>query len=210
MSSILRLPSEEELQLLKMERGFIKDFKDAFAADQVVHDALDVLAKRVSQSIAAKRSMIGKMKDIETLMKVITTDPNARISHEQLSDYTQLIAGYAKLLENNQSLVDGLKDIVLAYHSFLNKKGIYYESYAKFVDLESSFHDDVYKYRKMTNRLEKNDKVRQLEMKIRDQDNEIERVVRDRYRQLASLGDEGKVVDKAWLQLKNYIRDFTF
>ncbi len=154
--------------------------------------------------------MIGKMKDIETLMKVITTDPNARISREQLTDYTELISGYAKLLENNQSLVDGLKDIVLAYHSFLNKKGIYYESYSKFVDLESSFHDDVYKYRKMTNRLEKNDKVRQLEMKIRDQDNEIERVVRDRYRQLASLGDEGSVVDKAWLQLKNYIRDFTF
>ncbi len=208
--SVLRLPSEEELQLLKMEKNFIKDFKDAYAADQAVHDALDVLAKKVSQSIAAKRNMIGKMKDIETLMKVITTDPNARISHDQLDDYSQLIAGYSKLLDNNQSLVDGLKDIVLAYHSFLNKKGIYYESYANFVNLESSFHDDVYKYRKMTNRLEKGDKVRQLEMKIRDQDNEIERVVRDRYRQLASLGDEGKEVDRSWLQLKNYIRDFTF
>jgi hypothetical protein len=208
--SILRLPSEQELELLKMEKTFIKDFKAALAADQAVHDTLDALAKRVSQSITAKREMINKMRDIEALMKDIATDPNARVSRDQVVDYTQLIGGYAKLLDNNQSLVDGLKDIVMAYHGFLTKKEMYYQSYAKFVDLESSYHDDVYKYRKMTNRLQKGDKVLQLESKIREQDNEIERVVRDRYRQLASLVDEGKLVDRAWLQLKNFIRDFTF
>jgi len=208
--SILRLPSEQELQLLKREKIFVKDFKSTIAADQAVQDALDTLAKRVSQSIIAKREMILKMRDIEALFKEIVTDPNARVSRDQVTEYDELIAGYAELLDNNQSLVDGLKDIVMAYRSFLSKKEGYYQSYAKFVDLEANFHDDVYKYRKMTNRMETGDKVRQLEMKVREQDNEIERIMRDRIRQLASLVDEGKVVDQAWLQLKNYIRDFTF
>ncbi len=208
--SILRLPSEEELKLLSLEKTFIKDFKAALSADQAVHETIDTLAKRIAQSSSAKREMISKMREIEALMKVITTDPNARVSREQVTDYTQLIAGYAKLLDNNQSLVDGLKDLAMAYRGFLSKKEAYYQSYAKFVDLESSFHDDVYKYRKMTNRLQKGDKVNQLESKIREQDNEIERIVRDRYHQLATLVDEGKSVDRAWLQLKNFIREFTF
>jgi uncharacterized protein YfbU (UPF0304 family) len=208
--SILRLPSEQELQLLKREKIFVKDFKTTIATDQAVQDALDTLSKRVSQSITAKREMILKMRDIEALFKEIATDPNARVSRDQVTEYSELIVGYTELLDNNQSLVEGLKDIVMTYRSFLSKKEGYYQSYAKFVDLEASFHDDVYKYRKMTNRMETGDKVRQLEMKVREQDNEIERIMRDRIRQLASLVDEGKVVDQAWLQLKNYIRDFTF
>ncbi|OLS12115.1 MAG: hypothetical protein RBG13Loki_4273 [Promethearchaeota archaeon CR_4] len=175
-----------------------------------MRDALDTLAKRVSQSITAKREMIVKMRDIEALIKVIVTDPNARITQDQVQEYGQLIADYVDRLDNNQSLVDGLKDIVMAYRSFLTKKEGYYEAYSNFVDLESGFHDDVYKYRKMTNRMETGEKVNTLEMKIREKDNEIERVVRDRIRQLASLVDEGKEVDQAWLKLKNYLREFTF
>ena len=62
----------------------------------------------------------------------------------------------------------------------------------------------------MTNRLQNDSKVRQLEENIRLQDQELARLERDNVRQLRGLIDEGKVVDEAWSQLKEYIKEFSF
>ncbi len=208
--SAIRLPSDQELELVKAEKNFLKDFKTAVAADHGIQEALDTLAKKITQAIGAKREMVGKMKGIDELLKAIKSDPNARVSQEQIAEYDQLVTRYAQLLENNQSLVDGLKDIVLVYRSFLGKKDAYYQSYSKLVDLQSKFEDDVYKYRKLTNKLQTGDKVRQLEVDIRDEDNELDRQKKENVRLLASLAEEGKTVDAAWLKLKDFIKEFSF
>ena len=208
--SAIRLPSDQELELEKAEKNFLKDFKTAVVADHGIQEALDALAKKISQAIAAKREMIGKMKAIAELIKGIQSDPNARITAEQVADYEQLVNRYSQLLENNQSLVDGLKDISLAYRSFLGKKDAYYQSYSKLVDLHSKFADNVYKYRKMQNKMQTGDKMRQLEVDIRDEDNELERQKKENIRQLANLIEEGKVVDAAWLKLRDFIKEFSF
>ncbi len=208
--SAIRLPSDQELELDKAEKNFLKDFKTAVAADHGIQEAIDALAKRITTAIGAKREMIGKMKGIDELLKAIKSDPNARVTSEQIAEYDQLVTRYSQLLENNQSLVDGLKDLVLVYRSFLGKKDGYYSSYSKLVDLQSKFADNVYKYRKLTNKLQTGDKVRQLEVDIRDEDNELERQKKENVRQLASLVEEGKAVDAAWLKLKDFIKDFSF
>ncbi len=208
--SVIRLPSEQELELVKMEKNFLKDFKTAVSADHGIQEAIDTLAKKITQAITAKRDMVTKMRAINEMLKNIRTDPNARVTQEQIAEYDQLVTRYAQLLENNQSLVDGLKDIVLVYRSFLGKKDGYYQSYSKLVDLQSKFEDNVYKYRKMTNKLQTGDKVRQLEVDIRDEDNELDRQKKENVRQLASLVEEGKAVDGAWLKLKDFIKEFSF
>ncbi len=208
--SAIRLPSDQELELDKAEKNFLKDFKTAVAADHGIQEALDTLGKKITQGIAAKREMIGKMKGIDELLKVIKSDPNARVTQEQIAEYDQLVTRYSQLLENNQSLVDGIKDIVLVYRSFLGKKDAYYSSYSKLVDLQSKFADNVYKYRKLTNKLQTGDKVRQLEVDIRDEDNELDRQKRENVRQLANLVEEGKAVDAAWLKLKDFIKECSF
>ncbi len=208
--SAIRLPSDQELNLTQAEKNFLKDFKSAVAADHGIQEALDNLAKKITGAIGAKREMVGKMKGIDELLKAIKSDPNARVSQEQIAEYDQLVTRYAQLLENNQSLVDGLKDIVLVYRSFLGKKDAYYSSYSKLVDLQSKFADNVNKYRKMTNKLQTGDKVRQLEVDIRDEDNELDRQKKENVRQLASLVEEGKAVDAAWLKLKDFIKEFSF
>ncbi len=208
--SAIRLPSDQELELEKAEKNFLKDFKTAVAADHGIQDAIDTLAKKITQGIDAKREMIGKMQAIDELLKAIKSDPNARITAEQIAEYDQLVTRYSQLLGNNQGLVDGLKDIVLVYRSFLGKKDGYYQSYSKLVDLQSKFSDNVYKYRKMTNKLATGDKVRALEVDIRDEDNELDRQKKENVRQLASLIEEGKAVDAAWLKLKDFIKEFSF
>ncbi len=210
LMSAIRLPSDQELELEKAEKNFLKDFKTAVGADHGIQEALDNLGKKITQAIAAKREMIGKMKGIDELLKAIKTDPNARVTQEQIAEYDELVTRYAQLLENNQSLVDGIKDIVLVYRSFLGKKDAYYSSYTKLVDLQSKFSDNVYKYRKLTNKLQTGDKVRQLEVDIRDEDNELERQKKENVRQLASLIEEGKTVDAAWLKLKDFIKECSF
>jgi hypothetical protein len=208
--SAIRLPSEQELELVKLEKNFLKDFKNAVSTDHGIQDAIDTLAKKISQGITAKRDMITKMHAINEMLKTVRTDPNARVTQEQVAEYDQLVTRYAQLLENNQSLVDGLKDIILSYRSFLGKKDAYYQSYSKLVDLQSKFEDNVYKYRKLTNKLQTGDKVRQLEVDIRDEDNELDRQKKENVRQLASLVEEGKAVDTAWLKLKDFIKEFSF
>lgn len=208
--SAIRIPSDQELELVKLEKSFLKDFKTVISADYGIQEALDNLAKKINQGISAKRDMIEKMRAIEELIKNIRTDPNARVTQEQVAEYDELVTQYSQLLENNQFLVDGLKDIVLVYRSFLTKKDSYYQSYSKSVDLQSTFQDNVYKYRKMTNKLQTGDKVRLLEVDIRDEDNELDRQKKERVRQLANLIEEGKIVDAAWVKLKDFIKEFSF
>jgi len=208
--SAIRIPSDQELELVKLEKSFLKDFKTVISADYGIQEALDNLAKKINQGISAKRDMIEKMRAIEELIKNIRTDSNARVTQEQVAEYDELVTQYSQLLENNQFLVDGLKDIVLVYRSFLTKKDSYYQSYSKSVDLQSTFQDNVYKYRKMTNKLQTGDKVRLLEVDIRDEDNELDRQKKERVRQLANLIEEGKIVDAAWVKLKDFIKEFSF
>src|SRR4030042_6183333 len=162
--SAIRLPSDQELELVKLEKNFLKDFKSVVSADHGIQDAIDNLAKKIIQDITVKRDMVAKMRMIQELSKAITTDPNARITPEQVSEYDALSTRYSQLIDNNQFLVDGLKDIVLAYRSFLSKKEIYYQDYSKFCDYQSKFSDDVNKYRKLTNKLQSGEQIRQLEV----------------------------------------------
>jgi hypothetical protein len=206
----LRVPSEDEMKLVQLEKKFSSLFRTALSADENVEIAIDALAKRVTDSIRAKKELIAKMKDIETVMHDISRDPNAHISGDQTRDYTDLVARYNELLENNQQLVEGLKDISLAYKGFLGKKQVYFDTYQKYVGLKGDLQKSVYNYRKMTNRLQNDSKVRQLEESLRLQDQELERLERDNLRQLQGLIDEGKAVDEAWLQLKDFIKEFSF
>ena len=208
--SPLRVPSEDEMKLVQLEKKFSGVYKTAIAADENVEIALDILAKRVTDSIRAKKDLIAKMKDIESIMQDISRDPNAHINNDQTRDYSNLVARYNELLENNQQLVEGLKDIALAYKGFLGKKQVYFDTYQKYVNLKNDLQKSVYSYRKMTNRLQNDNKVKQLEDSLRTQDQELERLERDNLRQLQGLIDEGKAVDEAWLQLKDFIKEFSF
>src|SRR5271157_356921 len=206
----LRIPSESELKLVQLEKKFASLFRAALSADEGVESTLDALTKRVSQSIGAKKDLVAKMKDIQNIMADLARDPNAHVSGDQVREYSDLIARYNELLENNQQLVEGIKDIVLAYRRFIGKKQIYFDTYSKYVNLKNDLQKNVYNYRKMTNRMQNDDKVRQLEDSLRVQDQELERLERDNVRKLQGLIDEGRAVDEAWLQLKDFIKEFSF
>ncbi|MHA1731551.1 MAG: hypothetical protein ACTSU5_06390 [Promethearchaeota archaeon] len=204
------IPSDDELKLNKLERGITNQIRSLFNADHSVASELELFVKRLKVQVDQKAKLIAKMKEVAALMERITTDPSAKIKRVDADRYSRQITAFETLLENGRDFLSGFQNVSAAYKNFLGSKSAYLDAYDEYSRTLGTYQKTVYKYQKMSNRLQTDEKFRRVEESLRGLESQVERVKRERESRFQLLRQAGRDLDRAWQDLKPYLKDCAF
>ena len=198
---------EDELELAKMEKELVSQFKKLAKAQSALIGSQKKYAENIAKTNNSRDMLNRTFRDVLKQMQTLAREHRSNIKDEEVKLYKEIIQKNDDFIKANNTYLNAIKDIAVQKEYFVQKKIEFVDALAEVADRRSDVIKKALDVEKAKNKLIDGDKLNILDQQLNDVQREFDRardILLKRIYQFTEVRDE---INTLWIKLKDIITE---
>ncbi|TET58447.1 MAG: hypothetical protein E3J52_08450 [Promethearchaeota archaeon] len=198
---------EDELELAKMEKELVSQFKKLAKAQSVLIGSQKKYAENIAKMNNSRDILNRTFRDVLKQMQTLAREHRSNIKDEEVKLYKEIIQKNDDFIKGNNTYLNAIKDIAVQKEYLVQKKEEFVDALAEVADRRSNVIKKALDVEKAKNKLIDGDKLNILDQQLNDVQREFDRardILLKKIYQFIEVRDE---INALWIKLKDSITE---
>ena len=198
---------EDELELAKMEKELVSQFKKLAKAQSTLIGSQKKYAENIAKMNNSRDILNRTFRDVLKQMQTLAREHRSNIKDEEVKLYKEIIQKNDDFIKGNNTYLNAIKDIAVQKEYLVQKKEEFVDALAEVADRRSNVIKKALDVEKAKNKLIDGDKLNILDQQLNDVQREFDRardILLKRIYQFTEVRDE---INTLWIKLKDIITE---
>ncbi|MCK4778947.1 MAG: hypothetical protein KAT57_02105 [Candidatus Lokiarchaeota archaeon] len=198
---------EDELELAKMEKELVSQFKKLAKAQSALIGSQKKYAENIAKMNNSRDILNRTFRDVLKQMQTLAREHRSNIKDEEVKLYKEIIQKNDDFIKGNNTYLNAIKDIAVQKEYLVQKKEEFVDALAEVADRRSNVIKKALDVEKAKNKLIDGDKLNILDQQLNDVQREFDRardILLKKIYQFIEVRDE---INALWIKLKDSITE---
>ena len=198
---------EDELELAKMEKELVSQFKKLAKAQSVLIGSQKKYAENIAKMNNSRDILNRTFRDVLKQMQTLAREHRSNIKDEEVNLYKDIISKNDDYIKANNKYLNAIKDLAIQKDYLVQKKEEFVDSLAELANKRSIVIKKALDAEKAKNKLIDGDKLNILDQQLNDVQREFDRardILIKKIYQFTEVRDE---INTLWIKLKDVITE---
>ena len=200
---------EDELELAKMEKELVSQFKKLAKAQNSLNSSQIKYAENITKANNIREMLTRTFRDVLKQMQTLAREHRSNIKDEEVNLYKDIISKNDDYVKANNTYLNAIKDIAVQKEYLVQKKEEFVDALAELADKRSIVIKKALDAEKAKNKLIDGDKLNILDQQLNDVQRDFDRardILIKKIYQFTEVRDE---INTLWIKLKDTITELS-
>ncbi|MFW9971961.1 MAG: hypothetical protein ACFFDF_17360 [Candidatus Odinarchaeota archaeon] len=200
---------EDELELAKMEKELVSQFKKLAKAQNSLIDSQIKYAENISKANIIREMLNRTFRDVLKQMQTLAREHRSNIKDEEVNLYKDIIAKNDNYIKANNRYLNAIKDLAVQKEYLVQKKEEFVDALADVANKRAVVIKKALDAEKAKNKLVEGDKLNVLDQQLNDVQRDFDRareIFLKKIHQFIEVRDE---INALWIKLKDTITELS-
>ncbi len=196
---------EDELELAKMEKELVSQFKKLAKAQSALISSQKKYAENLTKANNVREMLNRTFRDVLKQMQTLAREHRSNIKDEEVNLYKEIIQKNDDYIKANNKYLNAIKDLAVQKEYLVQKKEEFVDALAEVADRRSAVIKKALDAEKAKNKLIDGDKLNILDQQLNDVQRDFDRardILLKKITQFTEVRDE---INALWIKLKDTI-----
>ena len=200
---------EDELQLAKMEKELVSQFKKLSRAQSTLISSQKKYAENISKANNTREMLNRTFRDVLKQMQTLAREHRSNIKDEEVKLFQEIIRENDTYIKGNNTYLNAIKDLAVQKEYLVAKKDEFVEALSDVANKRSVVIKKALNVEKVKNKLIDGDKLNVLDQELNDVQRDFDRardILLKKIHQFREVRDE---INALWLKLKDTVAELS-
>jgi hypothetical protein len=200
---------EDELELAKMEKELVSQFKKLAKAQSSLIGSQKKYAENISRANIIREMLNRTFRDVLKQMQTLAREHRSNIKDEEVNLYKEIIQKNDDYIKANNLYLNAIKDLAVQKEYLVQKKEEFVDALEEVANRRSSVIKKALDAEKAKNKLIDGDKLNILDQQLNDVQRDFDRardILLKKIYQFTEVRDE---INALWIKLKNTVAELS-
>ncbi|MFX1344227.1 MAG: hypothetical protein ACFFAI_03910 [Promethearchaeota archaeon] len=196
---------EDELELAKMEKELVSQFKKLSRAQSTLISSQQKYAENISKANITREMLNRTFRDVLKQMQTLAREHRSNIKDEEVKLFQEIIRENDEYIKGNNIYLNAIKDLAVQKEYLVAKKNEFVEALSELANKRSIVIKKALDVEKAKNKLIDGDKLNILDQELNDVQRDFDRardILLKKIHQFIEVRDE---INTLWLKLKDTV-----
>ena len=200
---------EDELELAKMEKELVSQFKKLSKAQSTLINSQKKYAENISKANITREMLNRTFRDVLKQMQTLAREHRSNIKDEEVKLFQEIIKENDTYIKGNNTYLNAIKDLAVKKEYLVAKKDEFVEALSNVANKRSVVIKKALDVEKVKNKLIDGDKLNILDQELNDVQRDFDRardILLKKIHQFKEVRDE---INTLWLKLKDTVSELS-
>ncbi|MFX1594582.1 MAG: hypothetical protein ACFFBK_00805 [Promethearchaeota archaeon] len=200
---------EDELELAKMEKELVSQFKKLAKAQSALISSQKKYAENISNANIIREMLNRTFRDVLKQMQTLAREHRSNIKDEEVNLYKEIIQKNDDYIKSNNKYLNAIKDLAVQKEYLVQKKEEFVDALANVANRRSNVIKKALDVEKAKNKLIDGDKLNILDQQLNDVQRDFDRardILLKKIHQFIEVRDE---INELWMKLKDTVTELS-
>lgn len=200
---------EDELELAKMEKELVSQFKKLSRAQSTLINSQKKYAENISKANITREMLNRTFRDVLKQMQTLAREHRSNIKDEEVKLFQEIIKENDAYIKGNNTYLNAIKDLAVQKEYLVAKKDEFVEALSNVANKRSVVIKKALNVEKVKNKLIDGDKLNVLDQELNDVQRDFDRardILLKKIHQFREVRDE---INALWLKLKDTVAELS-
>lgn len=200
---------EDELELAKMEKELVSQFKKLSRAQSTLISSQKKYAENISKANITREMLNRTFRDVLKQMQTLAREHRSNIKDEEVKLFQEIIRENDEYIKGNNTYLNAIKDLAVQKEYLVAKKDEFVEALSDVANKRSVVIKKALNVEKVKNKLIDGDKLNVLDQELNDVQRDFDRardILLKKIHQFREVRDE---INALWLKLKDTVAELS-
>lgn len=200
---------EDELELAKMEKELVSQFKKLSRAQSSLINSQKKYAENISKANIIREMLNRTFRDVLKQMQTLAREHRSNIKDEEVKLFQEIIKENDTYIKGNNTYLNAIKDLAVQKEYLVAKKDEFVEALSDVANKRSVVIKKALDVEKSKNKLIDGDKLNILDQELNDVQRDFDRardILLKKIHQFKEVRDE---INTLWLKLKDTVAELS-
>ncbi|MFX1328074.1 MAG: hypothetical protein ACFE91_08025 [Promethearchaeota archaeon] len=200
---------EDELELAKMEKELVSQFKKLAKAQSALISSQKKYAENISNANIIREMLNRTFRDVLKQMQTLAREHRSNIKDEEVNLYKEIIQKNDDYIKSNNKYLNAIKDLAVQKEYLVQKKEEFVDALANVANRRSNVIKKALDVEKAKNKLIDGDKLNILDQQLNDVQRDFDRardILLKKIHQFIEVRDE---INALWMKLKDTVTELS-
>jgi len=200
---------EDELELAKMEKELVSQFKKLSRAQSTLISSQKKYAENISKANITREMLNRTFRDVLKQMQTLAREHRSNIKDEEVKLFQEIIKENDTYIKGNNTYLNAIKDLAVQKEYLVSKKDEFVEALSEVANKRAIVIKKALDMEKAKNKLIDGDKLNIIDQELNDVQRDFDRardILLKKIHQFKEVRDE---INTLWLKLKDSVAELS-
>ena len=196
---------EDELELAKMEKELVSQFKKLAKAQSALIDSQKKYAENITRMNNVRDTLNRTFRDVLKQMETLARERRSNIKDEEVNLFKEIIQKNDEYIKANNKYLNAIKDIAVQKEYLVQKKEEFVNALSEMANRRSTVIKKALDAEKAKNKLIDGDKLNILDQQLNDVQRDFDRARDILLKKIHQFIEVRNEINTLWIKLKDTI-----
>ncbi len=200
---------EDELELAKMEKELVSQFKKLAKAQSVLISSQKKYAENISKANITRDMLNRTFRDVLKQMQTLAREHRSNIKDEEVKLYQEIIQKNDDYIKANNKYLNAIKDLAVKKEYLVEKKVEFVDALGEVANRRSIVIKKALNVEKAKNKLIDGDKLNILDQQLNDVQRDFDRARDILLKKIYQFTEVRNEINALWIKLKDTLTELS-
>ena len=200
---------EDELELAKMEKELVSQFKKLAKAQSALISSQKKYAENISKTNITREMVNRTFRDVLKQMQTLVRERRSNIKDEEVKLFHEIIQKNDAYIKSNNKYLNAIKDLAVKKEYLVEKKEEFVSALSDVADRRSVVIKKALDVEKAKNKLIEGDKLNILDQQLNDVQRDFDRTRDILLKKVHQFNEVRNEINVLWIKLKDTIDELS-
>ena len=200
---------EDELELAKMEKELVSQFKKLAKAQSALISSQKKYAENISKTNITREMVNRTFRDVLKQMQTLVRERRSNIKDEEVKLFHEIIQKNDAYIKANNKYLNAIKDLAVKKEYLVEKKEEFVSALSDVADRRSVVIKKALDVEKAKNKLIEGDKLNILDQQLNDVQRDFDRTRDILLKKVHQFNEVRNEINALWIKLKDTIDELS-
>ena len=203
------ITSEDELELAKMEKELVSQFRKLAKAQSALISSQKKYAENISKTNIIRETVNRTFRDVLKQMQTLVRERRSNIKDEEVKLFHEIIQKNDAYIKANNKYLNAIKDLAVKKEYLVEKKEEFVSALSDVADRRSVVIKKALDVEKAKNKLIDGDKLNILDQQLNDVQRDFDRTRDILLKKVHQFNEVRNEINALWIKLKDTIDELS-
>jgi len=200
---------EDELELAKMEKELVSQFKKLSRAQSTLISSQKKYAENISKANIIREMLNRTFRDVLKQMQTLAREHRSNIKDEEVKLFQEIIKENDTYIKGNNTYLNAIKDLAVQKEYLVAKKDEFVEALSDVANRRAVVIKKALDVEKAKNKLIDGDKLNILDQELNDVQRDFDRARDILLKKIHQFNEVRNEINALWLKLKDTVAELS-
>jgi len=200
---------EDELELAKMEKELVSQFKKLAKAQSALISSQKKYAENISKTNITRETVNRTFRDVLKQMQTLVRERRSNIKDEEVKLFHEIIQKNDTYIKANNKYLNAIKDLAVKKEYLVEKKEEFVSALSDVADKRSVVIKKALDVEKAKNKLIEGDKLNMLDQQLNDVQRDFDRTRDILLKKVHQFNETKSEINALWIKLKDTVDELS-